>query len=725
MKILTVLGTRPEIIRLSLVIGKLDALCDHVLVHTGQNFDARLSDLFFDELRVRKPNHHLGVQAASFGEQVGKILASGEKVLRAEKPDRILLLGDTNSGLVAIVAKRLGIPVYHMEAGNRCYDDRVPEEVNRRIIDHSSDVLMPYSERSRANLLREGVPGERIYVTGNPILEVIEHYEPEIRESRVLDVLEVEPGKYLLVTMHRAENVDVEERLAGLTAALDRLQKEYNVPVVVSTHPHTRKRMESLGLGARGNGVRYLPPFGLFDFVKLERNALCVLSDSGTVQEECCIFQVANVTLRDVTERPETIECGSNILSGADPESVLECVKTVLSQRRSWSVPLEYLRTNVSDVVTRILLGYRLLNGRICPSARSLLSKVKKVTISGPTFFPGHAGVNSHASGDSAPQYPKVSVVIPVYNGAQYIQECVESALAQTYANIEVIVVDDGSTDATPKILSGFAGRIRRIRQKNGGTGAALNTGIRAADGELVAWLSADDLFLPEKIGAQVARFAEDPSLCVVYTDWIEISADDRERRVVRSPCPEPGDFATELLRGNFINGSSVVARRRCFVAAGYFDETLATDSDGDMWFKLLREGCLFGRVAKPLTKYRWHSGNLSRKYRQHHLCMDAVRARAIQAFSPRDLFGQQRNAEPAEISTRYEKVALLLARQLLFRAACEAMKKSSACRHAFRGRLLIWLFRIMSGIVFLSPLLFLRKAYSRLLVRGRLTLRR
>jgi UDP-N-acetylglucosamine 2-epimerase (non-hydrolysing) len=359
MKIVTVLGTRPEIIRLSRVIEKLDAACDHVLVHTGQNFDPKLSDVFFDELGVRKPNHYLGVQASSFGEQVGKILAESERTLRAEKPDRVLILGDTNSGLVAFVCKRMGIPVYHMEAGNRCYDDRVPEEVNRRVIDHSSDVWMPYTERSRHNLLREGIPGERIYVTGNPILEVIEHHELEIRESRVLDVLGVKSKRYCLVTMHRSENVDVEERLVGLTRALALLQREHNVPVVVSTHPHTRKRMESLGLGAQGDSVRYLPPFGFFDFVNLERNALCVLSDSGTVQEECCIFHVANVTLRDVTERPETIECGSSMLSGVDPEMILDCTRTVLSAKHEWSVPSEYLARNVGDTVAKIVLAYR------------------------------------------------------------------------------------------------------------------------------------------------------------------------------------------------------------------------------------------------------------------------------------------------------------------------------------------------------------------------------
>ncbi len=359
MKILTVLGTRPEIIRLSRVIEKLDAACNHVLVHTGQNFDPKLSDVFFDELGVRKPNHYLGVQASSLGEQVGKTLAEGERTLRAEKPDRVLILGDTNSGLLAFVCKRMGIPVYHMEAGNRCYDDRVPEEVNRRVIDHSSDVWMPYTERSRQNLLREGIAGEKIYVIGNPILEVIEHYGTRIEESRILNELRVEPKCYFLATMHRAENVDVEPRLKSLVAALETLHGEYGVPIIVSTHPRTQKRMETAGLKCSGKSIRFLPPFGLFDFVKLEKNALCVLSDSGTVQEECCIFHVPNVTLRDVTERPETVECGSNILASADPHVIQRCVRTVLALRTDWRVPPEYLARNVSDTVVRLVLGFR------------------------------------------------------------------------------------------------------------------------------------------------------------------------------------------------------------------------------------------------------------------------------------------------------------------------------------------------------------------------------
>ena len=358
MKIMTILGTRPEIIRLSRIIEKLDQLCQHVLVHTGQNYDVNLNDIFFQQLSVRQPNHFLGVRGATFGEQIGKIIAASEKVFLSEKPDKLLILGDTNSSLSAIVAKRMGIPVYHMEAGNRCYDDRVPEEVNRRLIDHSSDILMPYTERSRANLLREGIEGKRIYVTGNPIFEIIQHYNSAIRKSDILLQLGLKQGKYFLVTMHREENVDVEARLRSLTQALILLQKEYKMPVICSLHPRTKNRMQRYGVSSANKQIKFHAPFGFFDFIALEQNAFCVLSDSGTVQEECCIFRVANVTIRDVTERPETIECGSNMLSGADPDTILQCVRVVLDQKCNWSVPHEYLEKHVSNTVIKILLGY-------------------------------------------------------------------------------------------------------------------------------------------------------------------------------------------------------------------------------------------------------------------------------------------------------------------------------------------------------------------------------
>ncbi len=357
MKVMTVLGTRPEIIRLSRVISKLDKHVSHTLVHTGQNFDHRLNELFFEELKVRNPDHILGAHG-TFGDQVGVILNHTERLIREICPDRMLILGDTTSGLAAIVAKRLGVPVFHMEAGNRCYDDRVPEEVNRRIIDHSSDVLLPYTERSRQNLLREGIPGNQIYVTGNPILEVINYHAAEIQQSRVLDNLGIKEKAFFLVTMHRAENVDVEDRLRSFATTFDRLHREYGFPVIVSTHPRTRIRMQTLGLDQGDPNVRFLEPFGFFDFIRLEQSAFCVLSDSGTVQEECAIFNVPSVTIRDVTERPETIECGSAVLSGADPEQIIQLVKLTTGETKEWVPPREYLQPNVSDTVLRILLGY-------------------------------------------------------------------------------------------------------------------------------------------------------------------------------------------------------------------------------------------------------------------------------------------------------------------------------------------------------------------------------
>jgi len=358
MKIMTILGTRPEIIRLSCIIEKLDGLCEHVLVHTGQNYDPNLNEIFFQQMGVRKPDEYLNVKGP-FGEQVGMILGKIEQIMLAEKPDRFLVLGDTNSALAAFVAKRMGVPVYHMEAGNRCYDDRVPEEVNRRIIDHSSDVLLPYTERSRQNLLAEGIPGRNIYVTGNPILEVIQHHAEQIKESQALKTLDVKAGNYFLVTLHRAENVDTESRLRQFASALEQIYKKYKMPIIVSTHPRTRSRFDAFGISQENPQIRFMEPFGFFDFVSLEQHARCVLSDSGTVQEECSIFRVPNVTLRDVTERPETVECGSNILSGAEPESILRCVDVVLSQEPSWNPPSEYLVENVSRTVTRILTSFR------------------------------------------------------------------------------------------------------------------------------------------------------------------------------------------------------------------------------------------------------------------------------------------------------------------------------------------------------------------------------
>lgn len=360
MKVMTVLGTRPEIIRLSRIIPLLDQHANHVLVHTGQNYDDRLNRIFFEELGIRDPDENMGVKAGSFASQIGRILEKSEELFLRHRPERLLILGDTNSGMSAIIARRLGIPVYHMEAGNRCYDDRVPEEVNRRVIDHSSTIFMPYTNRSRENLLREGISGEHIFVTGNPIKEVIDHYGDRITASRALEGLGVKEGEYFLVTMHRAENVDLEDRLRSLVEALSLLHHEYGYPIICSFHPRTRAKVEVFGVDVNRAGLRFVEPFGFFDFIRLEKSAFCLLSDSGTVQEEACIFRIPNVTIRDVTERPETVECGSNILSGADPQTILRLVKMVTGRKGGWQPPQEYLVGGVADTVCRIVLSYRI-----------------------------------------------------------------------------------------------------------------------------------------------------------------------------------------------------------------------------------------------------------------------------------------------------------------------------------------------------------------------------
>lgn len=359
MKVMTLFGTRPEIIRLSRVIERLDGFCEQVLVHTGQNYDPALSDVFFRELALRRPDEHLGIVATGFAEQAGCILQRAGAVLDAHRPDRLLILGDTNSGLAAIAAARMGIPVYHMEAGNRCYDDRVPEEVNRRVIDHCSTVLMPYTERSRANLLREGIAGERIFVIGNPIKEVIDAFAPQIGSSRILESLELQRQGYFLVTMHRAENVDVESRLRDLVEGLRRLHQAHGRPVICSFHPRTRSKVEAFGVDVTTPGLRFVEPFGFFDFIRLEQQAFCTLSDSGTVQEETCLFRVPNVTIRDVTERPETVECGSNYLSGTAPDEIVRAVGLVTSTPARWTPPREYLADDVAATVCKIVTGYR------------------------------------------------------------------------------------------------------------------------------------------------------------------------------------------------------------------------------------------------------------------------------------------------------------------------------------------------------------------------------
>jgi len=335
----------------------LDQHCECILLHTGQNYAPELSEIFFRELGIRLPDSHLAITAPRFGEQVGQIVDRCDEALEQFRPDRVLILGDTNSGLASLAAARRGIPVYHLEAGNRAFDDRVPEEVNRRVIDHCSTVLMPYTNRSKENLLREGVERDRIFVVGNPIFEVLTTFQSEILASRIHEALGLEPKGYVLVTIHRAENVDDSDRLQRIAEALELLAHELEMPVVVSLHPRTADRMRQARISVQTGRVRMLTPLGFFDFVRLEREAACVVTDSGTVQEECAINRVPNVTVRDVTERPETIEVGSNILSGTDPKHVLTAVKIARSLGTTWTPPPEYVVAKPSLAIVKIVLG--------------------------------------------------------------------------------------------------------------------------------------------------------------------------------------------------------------------------------------------------------------------------------------------------------------------------------------------------------------------------------
>ncbi len=357
MKIMTILGTRPEIIRLSLIIKKLDKVCDHILVHTCQNYSPLLNDIFFEELNIRKPNYYLQVPSDSFGVQVGKILELAEKVILKESPDKILILGDTNSGLSAIIAERLGIPVFHMEAGNRCFDLKVPEEKNRKVIDAISTYALPYTLGSRENLLNDGICKNRIFVSGNPIFEVLQYYNESIEASNILSALNVEKDKYILATIHRAENVDMKERLEIILNSMDAIQREFKVKIIFSVHPRTKSKVDEFKWLNINKDIIYCEPFGFFDFVKLEKNAFFVVTDSGTVQEECCILQIPTVTVRDTTERPETVECGSNVVSGVNFEKISVCARLMACSNRAWSYPEGYIDANVSNKVISFLLS--------------------------------------------------------------------------------------------------------------------------------------------------------------------------------------------------------------------------------------------------------------------------------------------------------------------------------------------------------------------------------
>jgi len=362
LKVMTIVGTRPELIRLSRVIARLDATVNHVLVHTGQNYDFTLNEIFFRDLGIRKPDHLLGVDTSSLGHVLGETLIRTEEVLLTEKPDAVLVLGDTNSCIAALMAKRMRIPVYHMEAGNRCFDENVPEETNRRMVDHVADFNLVYTEHARRNLLAEGLHPRRILLTGSPMREVLDAYRPQIEASEVLARLGLTEGGYFLVSAHREENVDAPERLQMLLDCLIAVRERWNLPVYVSTHPRTRKRLEALPDWAAPEGIVFHEPFGFHDYNRLQLGAACVLSDSGTIAEESTILGFPAITLRDSIERPEVLDTGGIVMTGLDAHDVVQAVKGAMANTPQEHgvglvTPPDYLIENTSSRAVNFILS--------------------------------------------------------------------------------------------------------------------------------------------------------------------------------------------------------------------------------------------------------------------------------------------------------------------------------------------------------------------------------
>ena len=361
LKVMTIVGTRPEIIRLSRIITKLDEHCEHTLLHTGQNFDYELNAIFFDELNIRKPDVFLHAAGETAIDTIAQVMVSADRVMADIQPDALLLLGDTNSALAAIPAKRRKIPIFHMEAGNRCFDLRVPEEINRKIIDHIADINLPYSEIAREYLLREGIPPDQVIKTGSPMREVLDFYRDKITNSSVLEQMGLRSKDYFLVSVHREENVDVPEKLQKIFSILNALVETYHLPVIVSTHPRTRKRIESLGIQANPS-IIFNKPFGFIDYVKLQTEAKVVLSDSGTITEESSILNFPALNLREANERPEGFEEGVVMMVGLNSERVLSAIKILATQargsERNIQLVNDYAVSNVSDKVVRIIMSY-------------------------------------------------------------------------------------------------------------------------------------------------------------------------------------------------------------------------------------------------------------------------------------------------------------------------------------------------------------------------------
>ncbi len=365
LKLVTVVGTRPEIIRLAEIIKLADQVFDHILIHTEQNYDYNLNEVFFGDLGLRAPDHYLGVAGGTLGETIGNVIARSYEVFLKEMPDALLVLGDTNSVLCTIAAKRLKIPIFHMEAGNRCFDQNVPEETNRKISDHISDINLSYTEHSRRCLLAEGVRRDHIFVTGTPLFEVIKRHEKNITASTVVERLDLQPGKYLVVSAHREENIDLGDNFIHLADALNEVAETYGLPIIFSTHPRTRNRMDSKKIKFH-DLIRNMPPFGFFDYVNLQQNAFIVLSDSGTISEESAIVGFPAVSIRTSTERPEAIDAGTIVLGGITRTEILNAITVTLQTfNRVRQLPWEYQVGDVSSKVIRVIQSYTAIVNKV------------------------------------------------------------------------------------------------------------------------------------------------------------------------------------------------------------------------------------------------------------------------------------------------------------------------------------------------------------------------
>jgi UDP-N-acetylglucosamine 2-epimerase len=359
-KVMTIVGTRPEIIRLSRTIAVLEEVTQHVLVHTGQNYDYELNEVFFKQLAVPRPKHHLNAAGRNAAETIGKTITKVDAVLEKESPDAVLVLGDTNSCLAVIPAKRRKIPIFHMEAGNRCFDMRVPEEINRRIVDHVSDINLCYTEHGRRYLLAEGLPADRVMKTGSPMKEVLDFHREQIDASDIHQRLKIEKQRYFTVSLHREENVDDPEHLRSLVESLNALATQYRVPLIFSVHPRTKKRLES-GRHKLNKLIRAMPPLGFFDYIALQKNALCTLSDSGTITEESSLLGFPAVTVRQAHERPEGMDEGAVVMTGLSKERILQAIKLTLAQFKKMGpgrIPADYSVDQVSWKVAKIILSY-------------------------------------------------------------------------------------------------------------------------------------------------------------------------------------------------------------------------------------------------------------------------------------------------------------------------------------------------------------------------------